>query len=66
MRTMIGIVYDKLTGEIRRIVVPDQDDQLAAHSKVGLGEAFLIESYDGPTDLQSIAAIIQRRTGLIR
>lgn len=66
MRTKIGIVYDIITGEIRRIIVPDDDLQLAAHSKVGPSEAFLIESYNGPTDLKSIAKIIQFRTGQMR
>lgn len=66
MRTKIGIVYDIATGEIRRIIVPDEDQQLAAHSKVGHGEKLLIEQYSGPTDLKSIAAIIQLRTGQMR
>lgn len=66
MRNKIGIVYDIATGQIRRIIVPDKDEQLAAHGKVGPGEKFLIEQYSGPTDLKSIAAIIQLRTGQMR
>jgi hypothetical protein len=66
VRTKIGIVYDIATGKIRRIIVPDADNQLAAHSKVGPGEKFLIEQYSGPIDLKSIAAIIQLRTGQMR
>jgi hypothetical protein len=63
VRTKIGIVYEITTGQIRRIIVPDEDHQLAAHAKVNHDEVLLIEPYTGPTDLVSIAKIIQLRTG---
>lgn len=65
MRTKIGIVYDLVTGEVRRIIIPDEDWQLAAHSAVGHGEAFHIEVYTGSQSpsVEQINAIIQRRTG---
>lgn len=65
MRTRIGIVYDVTTGLVRRIIVPDEDHQLAAHANVGPDEVFIIETYSGPTDLASINAIVQRHTGKI-
>lgn len=63
MRTKIGIVYVRATGQVRRIIVPDKDFQLNAHANVNHDEAFIIEPYTGPTDPQSINAIIQRHTG---
>jgi hypothetical protein len=35
--TKIGVIYDRYTLEIRRIIVPDHDNQLPLH--VGKGEA---------------------------
>jgi hypothetical protein len=63
VRTKIGIVYDIVTGQIRRIIFPDEDHQLAAHAKVNYDEGFIIETYTGPTDPASINAIVQRHTG---
>jgi hypothetical protein len=78
-RTKIGIVYERTTGQIRRLIVPgvvpsptggvqeaasfDEDTELAAHTKVNADEVLLIEKYSGPIDLASINAIIQLRTG---
>lgn len=36
--TKIGVVYDALTLEVRRIIVPEDDAQFV-HHKAGLGEA---------------------------
>lgn len=66
MRTQIGIVYDRVTGEVLRIIVPDEDWQLAAHANVRFGEVFHMETYLGLTGSISkddAATIIQRVTG---
>jgi len=63
MRTKIGIVYTRMTGQIRRIIIPDEDHQLSAHSNVAFDEALHIETQTGPIGLPEIRAIIQRRTG---
>lgn len=63
MRTKIGIVYDIVTGQIRRIIFPDEDWQLVAHANVNYDEKLIIETYSGPIDTTSINAIIQRHTG---
>lgn len=65
MQTKIGIVYEITTGKIRRIIVPDEDHQLAAHTNVNYDEGFITEFYSGPTDLASINAIVRRHTGKI-
>jgi hypothetical protein len=72
VRTKIGIVYEITTGRPRRIIVPEyhpgisEDQQLAAHAHVGHDEKLIIEQYSGPIDLESIKAIIQLRTGMMR
>jgi len=66
MRTKISIVYETLTGQIRRIIVPDADHQLDAHKNIGKDETLIIEYYSGPIDQVSIAALIQRKTGQMR
>jgi hypothetical protein len=53
----VGLVYGKITGLLRRIVIPDNDSQLAGH--VGQGEAMVIAStaqystFSGPNDIQT-------------
>ncbi len=64
MRTKIGIVYER-TGQIRRIIIPDEDHQLAAHTNVAFDEILHIETQIGPIDLAEIHAIVQRKTGKI-
>lgn len=63
MRTQIGIVYDRVTGELRRIIIPDEDFQLVAHSDVSFGEAFHMETFLGDITVDGAKAIIQRVTG---
>jgi hypothetical protein len=63
VRTKIGIVYDIMTGQVRRVIVPDDDSHLAAHANVSHGEAFHIEYHPGPFSLTDIPAIVQRVTG---
>lgn len=63
MRTKIGIVYDIVTGQIRRIIIPDHDEQMVAHTNVARDEALHIEIQAGPIGLPEIKAIVQRRTG---
>ena len=64
MRTKIGIVYDLMTGQVKRIIIPDEDWQLAIHSRVGFGEGFHIETYTGKSlSVEQVNAIVQRRTG---
>ena len=63
MRTKIGIVYDMITGEVRRIIIPDEDHQLAAHANVALDEVLHTETQTGLIDLIEIHAIMQRVTG---
>jgi len=67
MRTKIGIVYDIVTGQVKRIIVPDEDWQLAVHANVGFGEGFHVETHlgKGLTE-EEITAIVQRRTGRIK
>ena len=64
MRTKIGIVYER-TGQVRRIIIPDEDHQLVAHANVAFDEVLHIETQTGPIDLKEIHAIIQRVTGKI-
>lgn len=64
MRTKIGIVYDLVTGQVKRIIDPSEDWQLAVHSRVGYGEGFHIEPYTGKgLTVAQVNAIVQRRTG---
>jgi hypothetical protein len=66
--TKIGVIYDRYTLEIRRIIVPDHDNQLPLH--VGKGEALTTMPMTGvyPAGRSSIArareAVI-RATGRI-
>jgi hypothetical protein len=68
VHTKIKIFIDRITGQVRRIVVPgdhpgiSEDQQLAAH-KPNFDEIVIIDPYSGPTDLKSISAIVQRHTG---
>jgi len=64
MRTKIGIVYER-TGQIRRIIIPDEDHQLAAHANIAFDEVLHIETQTGPIGLAEIHAIVQRVTGKI-
>lgn len=63
MRTQIGIVYDRVTCELLRIIIPDEDWQLAAHANVGFGEAFHTETFLGDVSVDDARAIILRLTG---
>lgn len=65
MRTKIGIVYDRVTCELRRIIIPDEDWQLAAHANVGFGEAFHTETFLGDVSVDDARAIVMRVTGRI-
>jgi len=64
MRTKIAIVYER-TGQIRRIIIPDEDHQLDAHANVAFDEVLHIEIQAGPIGLPEIHAIVQRVTGKI-
>jgi len=64
MRTKIGIVYER-TGQIRRIIIPDEDHHLAAHANVAFDEVLHVETQTGPIGLKEIHAIVQRVTGKI-
>ena len=67
MRTKIGIVYDIVTGHVKRIIDPGEDWQLAVHANVGFGESFHVETHLGKGFTEEeIVAIVQRRTGRIR
>jgi len=63
VRTKIGIVYDITTGQVRRLIIPDEDYQLAAHSNVAFDEILHIETQTGPIGIPEINAIVRRRTG---
>jgi len=65
MQTKIGIVYEIASRQIRRIIIPDEDHQLAAHANVAFDEVLRIETQAGPIGLKEIHAIIQRVTGKI-
>lgn len=62
-RTLIGIVRDSVSGEVRRIIIPDEDYQLAHHANVGYDETFHIETHPDPIGNPEIIAIVQRDTG---
>jgi len=64
MHTKIGIVRDITTGEIRRIIIPDEDWQLDSHG-VNCDEKIDIETHTGLIGMPEIKAIIKRRTGKI-
>ena len=65
VRTQIGIIYEITTGQIRRIVIPDEDHQLVAHAKVAFDEVLHIETQTGPIGIDEIKAIVRKRTGQI-
>jgi hypothetical protein len=69
----IKIYVDRITGQVKRIVVPNtpdrhptltEDQQLAPH-KAERGEIEIIDFYSGPLDNASVKAIVQRHTGRI-
>jgi hypothetical protein len=73
VHTKIKIYVDRITGQVKRIVVPNapdrhptltEDQQLAPH-KAEPGEIEIIDFYSGPLDPQSIRAIVQRHTGRV-
>lgn len=59
--TVTGIIYGEKSGIVRRIIVPDDDAQLAAH--VGPGEALLTIPRNDPRDVHSATAAVAAATG---
>lgn len=59
--TSIGIIYGADSGIVRRIVIPDEDAQLAGH--VGPGEALLTIPRAAPHDVISVTAAVAKATG---
>lgn len=65
MRTKIGVVYAATSGQIRRIIIPDHDEQFDAHRNVAPDEVLHIETQIGSIGLPEIRDIVQRLTGKI-
>jgi len=60
----VGLVYGKITGLLRKIVIPDTDAQIPLH--VGRGEAVIIASnaqYNSLTSLDAVQAFVNAAVG---
>ena len=60
MQTKVGIVFETATGELRRFIVPDEDEQLVAHSSVLPDETFLIENHVGTPSLDWVNNVVKK------
>lgn len=60
-KSLVGVIYDKKTLAVRRIVLPDADHQLSLH--VGKGEALATGPRHEGHSLKQACAIVRRKTG---
>lgn len=54
--TLAGIVYDTLTREVRRVVIPDDDSELYRHAEAG--ESILCVRRPKTITFADIAALV--------
>lgn len=60
-KNLVGVIYDKKTLAVRRIILPDADHQLVLH--VGKDEALATGPRHEGYTLQKAKDIVRRKTG---
>jgi hypothetical protein len=63
MATTFGIVYATGSKMVRRVILPDHDDELLGGLHVGPGESMLVKP-SGPSDIFTCQAHVKTATGV--